>query len=1116
MKSNVENKLTNFIEKLTPLVVGLYVFLVFFGVFGVSKVFGEASKLVTAAKGVIFVVFFIYLIFACYIKKINFNRFLVMFLSITFISALISILTAPSSKSILSVGRAWIDIENYYTGWQHKVSVETVTLSVTKRLTAIIDSLLFASCIVIYGIILPKLLDTRKSISKALLYVSMVVALSALCCFVLDRSTIINIIKNPTGQFALKNGVKSIFTNKNTFGLILFAGTIASSISIKIDNSNKARNILMILVQILLFGTTVISLCKTAILLLVIYYFCSLIYKLITTERLTKKLKIISFAVIGALGLVAVIFVFVPSFAAMFGSKISAIQQKIYFLFVNYGAETIGSRTEAWAAVFQTINGESIFFGLGDKIYEEYYVASTNAVKFWGILPYHSTHNSLLNIYLQGGLIRLLSYVALIVYLYRVVIKTMKKDSKTSFYLLLGLVIFTMYSMVEAILFGFHDTIAIIINILCITIPLSFYQSYNLSVENNEQTIEVFNGENIFTILKTKIANVYKRFKSLFKTKSGMNALFSFIFTFLLFIAATFGGYQVYARHTLYGVFYILCTLGLLYLSVHAYRQSDNNRKKTHVLLFVMCSYLVAGIFIRINNLLTPLNIYNGYIAQDSIVELEWKGLYNHYHTGYMPLIFVAIATLLFFLGVTIDFKALFSKKKEDEETLISEKANFNHYEPLRTKDNFKVLVLSHNALANENANAVVLSNMLAHFDDSQIAQIFIKNDTPTRFNHAKFYKITDMMRLKGFFSKNTHGEIVNAEEAKLTNVSKEKNRSKLAAFLSMSALGELIREFIWKHGKFNYEHLYAWIREFNPDVIMFVPSRSVFLNDLTLKIAKDFNLPVMLFTTEDEYFHEKKKINFFHNIMLNKLRKSYHRVNQYVENMVLIQDRLEEMYAKEFHKPCETIMMSSKNHVSARPYDKKLLLYAGNVDRGRISTLLAISKALEKIDTSLKLTVIPGGATEAQLMPLKERKNVEVLEFLPYAEYVKYLESAYVLFNVDTFEKKYNQITKETFTGKTADLLRMGRPLCVVAPKYMYTYEYYIRNPYCAEVCGDLNDLEASLRKVIFNNKYRRMIARNAYLLSVKNHSLDDNAEKFKEALYKAYLKGESQNEEN
>ena len=430
-----------------------------------------------------------------------------------------------------------------------------------------------------------------------------------------------------------------------------------------------------------------------------------------------------------------------------------------------------------------------------------------------------------------------------------------------------------------------------------------------------------------------------------------------------------------------------------------------------------------------------------------------------------------------------------------------------------------KYLLISHNAFSNNNANGRVLSSLFSEIEEKNIAQLFIQSETPTTRLNASFYRITDGDRLYGFFKSATGTELSSTFFSNNSFQTNEKNLVKKSSFRT-SSIAALIRQFVWKKGKIDYKPLFRWIRGFKPNVIVFQSGRTPFLCELVKMISLHFNLPVILFSTEDEYFHPKKPLNIFHNWHLSILRKAYRSLSERVICQILIQDELREMYRAEFKKPSYTIMMGSSLEDNRNLYQKNnsatRFLYAGNIDRGRHKQILEIANSLGKISNNVfKLEVIPSGVTKRIISKLRKNSHIVLKQYLPFSKYVQELQTSDVLFFVDSFSNKYKNIIKETFTGKTADYLSTGNIIYVYSPEYVYTTKYFKSNPGTAIVATNKSELNITLEKLI-NGEYNLTELRNNCIkLFLKNHDNKTNAIKFKNIVEEA-VNGNEKNPSN
>ena len=404
-----------------------------------------------------------------------------------------------------------------------------------------------------------------------------------------------------------------------------------------------------------------------------------------------------------------------------------------------------------------------------------------------------------------------------------------------------------------------------------------------------------------------------------------------------------------------------------------------------------------------------------------------------------------------------------------------------------------KILLVSHNALSKTNANGNVLCQLFRDFKSEEICQLYFKNELPTEFIDSSFFRITDKDRLKGIFRKNAGGEVLMSNGSLTTTRGKQHN-----SLLSNSNLAKLIREFVWNTGAFDFSTIKKWVISQNPDLIVFQNGGYCFSCNIVSRLSRELNIPVVLYTTEDEYFH-KRTLNLFHNFHLKLLKRAYKDLLCTCRHIIALHDGLKEEFENEFHIPTTTIMMSCQQPTLECTEDSTSFLYAGNVDRGRINTILSIANCLKSINEDYCLTVIPSIISKRNLRRLKKNKNIILKRFLPFNEYKTELNKASILFLVDSFKKCFKNITRATFSSKIADYIRSGKTLVVCAPPYNFTHKYFAEHSSSAVLIGDKNDMEEKLRKLFSDSDYKKTLSKNSLLLGALNHDIDKNAALFK-----------------
>lgn len=412
-----------------------------------------------------------------------------------------------------------------------------------------------------------------------------------------------------------------------------------------------------------------------------------------------------------------------------------------------------------------------------------------------------------------------------------------------------------------------------------------------------------------------------------------------------------------------------------------------------------------------------------------------------------------------------------------------------------------KVLLISHNALSKSTANGNVLCHNFQKFQDKEICQLYFQNEFPTEHSNSHFIRITDKNRAKSFFKG------CSFEKIKPQNYINQNIKSSRKFFnLKNRPFFRLIREFVWKHGKFDYESLYRWVEEEKPTCIVYMPGASIFSIDICIDISKKFNLPIILYFTEDEFFHKYSVIKIFEFIFRNRLRKAYLKLFDSTKGAICIHGGLREMYSKFIkNENVYTVLMGCDTKIRVVD-DKKTIknfLYAGNVDRGRVDTLKFISKILLEINEDYTLQIIPSSATKKQIKILKKLKNINVFDFLPYAEYKEIINNADCLLLIETFKKRYINLVRSTFTGKLADYLNAPTPLLIFCPDYIYTCGYLRKAGF--NVCSDLTRAKEYITSYvkIFEKSYGEYI-KFKLAFGEKYHSVSKNSVEFMEILSK------------
>jgi hypothetical protein len=412
-----------------------------------------------------------------------------------------------------------------------------------------------------------------------------------------------------------------------------------------------------------------------------------------------------------------------------------------------------------------------------------------------------------------------------------------------------------------------------------------------------------------------------------------------------------------------------------------------------------------------------------------------------------------------------------------------------------------RVLVISNTALKMSNANGQVLLGVLSEIPVENRASFFIQNTIPEKGTSKTAFRITDSERLHSFFSGHDKGTIIDPSIDSASPKDIQTGHGKESFFR------HVVRDDVWNHGRWDRSLLYSWISEFKPTVILFLSGRSPFMNNLVYQLSIHFNLPVVIYTGEDEYWHPAKFLNLWDAVLRNKLRKATRRLNTRVCHYIVSNEKIGQLFSSTFHLPVTAIMPSTSVTPVARPSSTGSLFYGGNLKPGRFESLRDIAKALAMVDPRLHIDVYSNDIDEPIRHYLASSNNVILHDAVTRQELNEARSQAFLLIHFESFSKKIRPMIQNAFSTKIPDCLASGIPFLVYAPSYCGFSQYFLANPQAVCYVSDPGKLVESLKKVLQDAAYRSSLVQQALILVHQYHNEKTNGEIQKQILSEARL---------
>ena len=232
--------------------------------------------------------------------------------------------------------------------------------------------------------------------------------------------------------------VKSFILHRNAYGMAMMLGIIFCFINHAIE-----RKWYYWLLMAFFFINMIFSWCKTGLLISVLMILIYIIYILIETYKEHKKRNTIALSVIGVVAIIGV---------GLVGISLISKGKYLGFIYSIFKGSTEGGtldlRSYIWDNSYQLLRNGWWLIGRGFGTYNTMLMPMNITSIGEKVFP---AHNSYVGLLAEGGILYLLAYLALLIYMTRIIIKDFKKSPTLTIAMTMGVLAFFLYSMVEAI-----------------------------------------------------------------------------------------------------------------------------------------------------------------------------------------------------------------------------------------------------------------------------------------------------------------------------------------------------------------------------------------------------------------------------------------------------------------------------------------------------------------------------------------------------------------------------------------------------------------------------------------------------------------------------------------
>ena len=374
-----------------------------------------------------------------------------------------------------------------------------------------------------------------------------------------------------------------------------------------------------------------------------------------------------------------------------------------------------------------------------------------------------------------------------------------------------------------------------------------------------------------------------------------------------------------------------------------------------------------------------------------------------------------------------------------------------------------RILITSGTAFRNDSNIGKTLISFFAEYDKDELSNIYFHNELPNVDYCKNVYRITEKDIVKNLFGTigNCGGEISNisCEARPISRLSSHREATSVM----------ICREILWLLAKLNTKVLFAWLDKVSPKVIFSVMPGSAARARFIARIAEKYDVPVILFITDDYYNDFKLSSNIFRKIHYKFLQNNIDRLCLNHVRLIL---GCSELAAHEFgskyridydtiftpYNP-KVIEFTSRNNALGNTV---IFRYFGNLGLERWKTLVLLGNAIDKLNKAngarlAFLEVYGPQVSEEIIEQINESGGGEYKGFVLGDEYWKLLADTDVAVHVESFSPEMCRRTRLSISTKITDYMGAGKCIMAIGSSELASIQH-LRN--CAVVVDNINKI--------------------------------------------------------
>lgn len=406
-------------------------------------------------------------------------------------------------------------------------------------------------------------------------------------------------------------------------------------------------------------------------------------------------------------------------------------------------------------------------------------------------------------------------------------------------------------------------------------------------------------------------------------------------------------------------------------------------------------------------------------------------------------------------------------------------------------------------------------SMLLLKYDKSKVASLYLRATKSKSPQCGHYFHIFEERVMKSI----THPKMQTGEEyyfeasSEVANTSpsdlQQREKERYAKYSQKKNLFTIMaREMVWLFGNWKSKEFKQFIDDFDPEVLVFPIESYIHLNRINKYIIKKKHPKVIGFFNDDNFTFKQSK-NFGHRLHRLWLRQSVRWLVKHCDTVFAVCPKMKRECDKEFGINSTVLskpMVCNAEFTSFQPNRPIRLLYAGKLYINRDKTIIAIAKAINRINVDgvkVVMDVYSGSPlTDETIQSIECSPASHFRGQIPYAQVFEEMQKSDVLLFVEDLSDE-NLAARLSFSTKITDCFGSGKCTWAVGNKDLGPVEY-IREQDAGFVSTTEKEIYETLVRIVENPGLISEYAQKGFECGQKYHNVEDLTKIFEQAIRK------------